>query len=841
MIRKHLYDQLGNIAKYKITLIKGGPGSGKTTLLTSYIKENNPADFIWISLDKTSNQPHTFWNYIIEALSDYLGKSKDVYLQNFNNTFHTTDIEILLTTLLNILAEHYFESQEPCFIVLDDFHYINNENLVKALDFFITHMTAPFHIILLSRETPALYLSQYLMQGELLCLEEAQLTLTPDESFFFLKHTLSLPFEDDTLHYLAEKGEGWIGGLQLLATASIGKSSEDILSSDLSNTYLREYLTNEIYNHLDEKEQYFLSATSGFSYFSQSICSALFPDENFTTMLSNLLNKNFLIQCLDEKEGLYRYHNMLSDYLNTHFDQFPAQEQTQIQHTAAEAFLALGEYEESFQLLYNSGDYDALIGHLVHLPLNLTTAAFAMKISTNDALNNLDFMFQKFFAHYCNYDFQGCSDVYHAAISAIDREPRYSLFYGMEILFSTDPLKLDFNIIPNEELEALGLLPLTKTFIYVVKAAFLYYQDRFLEALDALDICLRYAKNEVYPYMDFFYLSLRSQNYEELGYFQKSLEMHNQIVTELAKSEYLSIFYINHYISITGVYLKRMEVEKAEEMLNLCAEFVNSKSGQLVVAYEHNLAEYYCLSRQEEKGIPLIKHLLTLEVYRNPTLVANLIKYLWLFDEMGTALKEQYIQEYENSSDHQPMNSRLLYARLINEKGQPHKALQIIDYILSYARKEKIYLKLTEAALCKLEILLQLYPDGNRMIPDLYQEAVYYACYDSILQPFFLSKEAVAKVRKKYALIFADKFSEKEFAFHSKILKFCHVPDSTILSEREIEVLICLSEGKTNKLIGEELFISLATVKTHILNIYRKLEVNSRVAAVETGRKLGLI
>lgn len=39
----------------------------------------------------------------------------------------------------------------------------------------------------------------------------------------------------------------------------------------------------------------------------------------------------------------------------------------------------------------------------------------------------------------------------------------------------------------------------------------------------------------------------------------------------------------------------------------------------------------------------------------------------------------------------------------------------------------------------------------------------------------------------------------------------------------------------------EELFISLATVKTHILNIYRKLEVSSRVAAVEKGHRLGLL
>ena len=51
-------------------------------------------------------------------------------------------------------------------------------------------------------------------------------------------------------------------------------------------------------------------------------------------------------------------------------------------------------------------------------------------------------------------------------------------------------------------------------------------------------------------------------------------------------------------------------------------------------------------------------------------------------------------------------------------------------------------------------------------------------------------------------------------------------------TERELEVLKELAKGSTNKQIAENLYISLATVKTHIINIYGKLGVNNRVAAV---------
>lgn len=49
------------------------------------------------------------------------------------------------------------------------------------------------------------------------------------------------------------------------------------------------------------------------------------------------------------------------------------------------------------------------------------------------------------------------------------------------------------------------------------------------------------------------------------------------------------------------------------------------------------------------------------------------------------------------------------------------------------------------------------------------------------------------------------------------------------LSLREVDVLKYLNEGSSNKEISEKLFISLNTVKTHIRNIYTKLNINNRL------------
>jgi len=79
----------------------------------------------------------------------------------------------------------------------------------------------------------------------------------------------------------------------------------------------------------------------------------------------------------------------------------------------------------------------------------------------------------------------------------------------------------------------------------------------------------------------------------------------------------------------------------------------------------------------------------------------------------------------------------------------------------------------------------------------------------------------------------------------SKILKVvARHPGSepqNMLSERELEVLICLAEGQTTLQIANRLFISENTVKTHIRHILEKMEASNRTEAVGKAIQLGLI
>jgi DNA-binding NarL/FixJ family response regulator len=75
----------------------------------------------------------------------------------------------------------------------------------------------------------------------------------------------------------------------------------------------------------------------------------------------------------------------------------------------------------------------------------------------------------------------------------------------------------------------------------------------------------------------------------------------------------------------------------------------------------------------------------------------------------------------------------------------------------------------------------------------------------------------------------------------TRLISRVRTPDTGPLSARELEVLELVAAGTTNREIAARLFLSEATVKSHLLNIYGKLGVRDRAAAVAEGFTRGLL
>ncbi len=74
-----------------------------------------------------------------------------------------------------------------------------------------------------------------------------------------------------------------------------------------------------------------------------------------------------------------------------------------------------------------------------------------------------------------------------------------------------------------------------------------------------------------------------------------------------------------------------------------------------------------------------------------------------------------------------------------------------------------------------------------------------------------------------------------------RLMNRMRTPEPSPLTQRELVVLELVAAGNSNREVAAKLFISVATVKTHLLNLYTKLDVNDRAAAVGEAFNRGLL
>lgn len=100
----------------------------------------------------------------------------------------------------------------------------------------------------------------------------------------------------------------------------------------------------------------------------------------------------------------------------------------------------------------------------------------------------------------------------------------------------------------------------------------------------------------------------------------------------------------------------------------------------------------------------------------------------------------------------------------------------------------------------------------------------------------------VTPPKKEIQVIEKETIIEKEVPVPQQDFVFNEVKQQELeISNRELEVLQLLAEGMSNQEIAARLFLSLSTIKTHLSNLFFKLDVNSRTQAVVKAKQFQLL
>ncbi|MEO3748764.1 response regulator transcription factor [Plantactinospora sp. B5E13] len=127
-------------------------------------------------------------------------------------------------------------------------------------------------------------------------------------------------------------------------------------------------------------------------------------------------------------------------------------------------------------------------------------------------------------------------------------------------------------------------------------------------------------------------------------------------------------------------------------------------------------------------------------------------------------------------------------------------------------------------------LVLTTYDTDSDVLPAIEAGATGYLLKDAPREELFRAVEAAARGQAVLSPAVA-----------TRLMGQLRQPASEPLSQRELEVLELIAGGCTNREAAKQLFISEATVKTHLLHVYAKLGVNDRAAAVATAFSRGYL
>ncbi len=301
-----------------VTLISAPAGFGKTTMVSEWISACNlPA--AWLSLDAGDNDPIRFLTYLVAAFQTLaqkkggdIGSGALTLLQSLQPPAP----ESVLTTLVNELSS----ISDSFILVLDDYHVIDSQSVDQALTFLVEFLPRSIHLVIATREDPPLPLARMRARGQLTELRAADLRFTPAEAAEFLNQAMGLSLTPEDITALEERTEGWIAGLQLAALSMQNRqdTSSFIQSFTGSHRFVLDYLVEEVLRTQPEHVRDFLLQTSILDRLCGSLCDVITGQEDGRQMLDTLEHGNLFVIPLDDQRQWYRYHHLFAEVLQTH-------------------------------------------------------------------------------------------------------------------------------------------------------------------------------------------------------------------------------------------------------------------------------------------------------------------------------------------------------------------------------------------------------------------------------------------------------------------------------------------------------------------------------------------
>jgi LuxR family maltose regulon positive regulatory protein len=353
--RPQLLARLRRWSEFPLTQVAAPAGYGKTTLAAEVFREwNGPK--CWIALDEGDSDPMRF----LLTLAHALGQANPMLAEaiGFSPVSSTIpDPDTLLSRILEAL------DTLPCQIVtvLDDCALLASPQVRRMAARFLAAASHRAHFILLTRDPTWLPISRWRLRQEVLELGPQDLALDEAQFEEWLSGRLGLGVDKETRSRLHGLFEGWLAGLQLLALKLDREpdTKAALESMDHGHPFLFEYLLEEVLRDLPSDWRRFLLETSILRTLNPGLCDEVRQVGNSAHVLHALHQAQCFLVPLAGGGG-YRYHRLFAESLQGLLAQWEPGQVPGLHRRAARWHLRHGGTELALEHALSAEDGDTL-------------------------------------------------------------------------------------------------------------------------------------------------------------------------------------------------------------------------------------------------------------------------------------------------------------------------------------------------------------------------------------------------------------------------------------------------------------------------------------------------
>lgn len=878
--RPELYEKLNIGLSRKLIVISAPAGFGKTTLLSDWINQHKiPA--AWFSLDNGDNDPVEFLSYVISGI------------QGIHTAFGQSALKLLKTpnkpspeSITGLLINDILKIAHDFLLVLDDFHLICNPEILKLVAFLLERMPDNIHIVILTRSDPTLPIARLRSQNQLVELRSSELSFSTNEISDLFNKKLKLRLSVDDVYSLKTITEGWIAGLQLTALSIRGREDISEFIHDLrgDNRFILDYLMEEVLKIQTGDIREFLIQTSVLEQMSTPLCNKVLNRNDSGLILETLDKNNMFIVPLDDERHWYRYHHLFADLLKQRLQQYDKMvifdihfkacdwfEQNNMVDLAIEHALEIKNYGKGIQLIgevveemWENGQHAAILryGDLIPDELIKNNPEFCLyyawilissgkleqaktyltsaEIITTNRLaeknisgENIDY----------NKNLSGRIFVALAYLNSNEERSERIIEYCKKAI---ENLKQDN--------------PLWFSWVWFSYGIAFNSGGDIQESNRAFKKAWEFAEKSGNLYLISAIAFRVADNEQQLGHYRSAYKKCSDLLTFMKKRGYAQIAktewtYAGLFTVMASSQAIWANMDKAQEYIKIAYDLSKTTRDisiriPILILYAIILYEYGDTTGSE-------KIMNEIEDAMKQNYIAPFLTNIYLSSKIFILIEKGQLDQAENlistyglgldkKKSHLDDSAYISYARLLIAQYKLDEAESLLSELYTLANESKrierlIGIKMYYAIIYKMRgnhenaVINVIEAMEMAASENLFSYFLFdlHHTKDLLIEVFRIQATAKTKIPAKFVDALKLLIERKEN------LKKIHV--AVDLSARELDTLKLIAQDLSNQDIANKLFISLNTVKTHVKNIYLKLEADNRTKAISKSKELGII